>query len=137
MENVEKYYKDSVVCLFMSVPTLIKHIHFNKDHPENHNILFMNYRSGMATIFDGTYWITIDADVLIKELINTYETALEEFANKNSGYMKYLDEYNFIKERDGKEKVYKDLEREVKRVLYYNNKIVNRRFIYDKMNEKC
>jgi hypothetical protein len=124
IENVEKYYKEAIKKMFLSVPTLIERIHFNKDLPENHNILINNFRTKIAKVFDGNKWKTIDEDELIKELINTNELALEDFAKENPKYQQHIDKYNKMKDRDSEEKVFKDLKFEVKRVLYDNRDMV-------------
>ena len=38
LEGVERYYKEAIKKIFMSVPTIIERIHFNELMPENHNI---------------------------------------------------------------------------------------------------
>jgi hypothetical protein len=81
----------------------------------------------MGKVFDGNKWTNIDEDVLLRELINTNEQALENWAEDNPDHQKYIDKYNQIKERDGEAKVYKDLKYEVKRVLYDNRDMINRK----------
>ena len=43
-DDVEKYYREAVKKIFLAIPTLIKYIHFNTEHPENHNICIENGR---------------------------------------------------------------------------------------------
>jgi hypothetical protein len=40
----------------MSLPYLIKNIHFTKDKPENHNIFISNIKNDYAYRFDGKKW---------------------------------------------------------------------------------
>ena len=109
LDGVEKYYKEAVKKIFMSVPTIIERIHFNTDLPENHNICITNYRSKLAKVFTGTEWKTMDEDRLIGELVNTYENLLEDWAEDKPERMKYIERYKEIKERDGADKVKKIL----------------------------
>ncbi len=124
LENVEKYYKEAIKKVFMSVPTLIERIHFNEKMPENHNILMSNFRSKVLKVFNGKKWETMDENKLIEELIDANEKALEDWADNNEDRMKYIKKYRDIKERDGPEKVNNDLKTEVKKVLYDNRKMI-------------
>ena len=118
LEGVERYYKEAIKKIFMSVPTIIERIHFNKLMPENHNICIKNYRTKLAKVFTGTEWKTMDEDHLIDELVNTYENLLEDWADGDPNKMKYIEKYKEIKERDGADKVDRDLREEVKKLIY-------------------
>jgi hypothetical protein len=121
-DDVEKYYREAVKKIFLAVPTIIKYIHFNSEHPENHNICIKNARTKTAKVYNGKEWESIDEDQLIRTLINDYENTLEDYAeDKNPKYIKAIQE---IKERDTEEKVYDDLHNEVKRVIYDRNHMV-------------
>ncbi len=120
--DVEKYYRESVKKIFLAVPTLIKCIHFNTDHPENHNICIKNGRSKTAKVYNGKEWETINEDQLIQTLINDYEQTLEDYSDTKK--LTFTKKYQEIKDRDGEEKVYDDLHNEVKRVIYDRNHMV-------------
>jgi hypothetical protein len=121
-EDVERYYRDAVKKIFLAVPTLIKYIHFNTEHPENHNICIKNARNKVAKVYNGKEWESIDEDVLIRTLINDYEQTLEDYAEEKNP--KYIEKMNVIKNRDSEEKVYDDLHTEVKRVIYDRNHMI-------------
>ena len=57
---------------FKSVQHLAKSIHFNKNHPENHNIYISNLRDNYVMVYDGGKW----------ELRNRKETIDELFFSK-------------------------------------------------------
>ncbi len=120
--DVEKYYREAVKKIFLAIPTLIKYIHFNTEHPENHNICIKNGRSKTAKVYNGKEWETIDEDRLIRTLIDDYEHTLEDYAEDKNP--KYLEKIKEIKDRDSEEKVYDDLHTEVKRVIYDRNHMV-------------
>ncbi len=120
--NVEDYYRESVKKIFLAVPTLIKNIHFNASHPENHNISITNARSKTAKVYNGKEWESIDEDTLIRTLITDYEQTLEDYSETNE--LEYTEKYQEIKDRDGEDKVYDDLHNEVKRVIYDRNHMV-------------
>jgi hypothetical protein len=121
-ENVDKYYNEALKKLFLSIPTLIKQIHFNKDLPENHNICIKNMRSGIAKVYNGKEWESMDEKEVINYLINDYESTLEDYASENNP--KYIEKIKKIKDRDGEEKIYDDLHNEVKRVIYDRNHMI-------------
>ncbi len=121
-DDVERYYRESVKKIFLAVPTLIKYIHFNTEHPENHNICIKNGRSKTAKVYNGKEWETIDEDQLITTLINDYEQTLEDYSETKK--LTFAKKYQEIKDRDGEEKVYDDLHNEVKRVIYDRNHMV-------------
>ncbi len=79
-DDVEKYYREAVKKIFLAVPTLIKYIHFNTEHPENHNICIKNARSKTAKVYNGKEWETMDEDELITSLISDYENTLEDYS---------------------------------------------------------
>lgn len=110
--------------LFMSIPGIIKKIHFDENFPENHNILISNYRTKLSKVFDGYNWITKDEDDVIDDLIYFYERMFEDLADINDEAGKYLKKYKEIKERNGEEKFMNDLRKEIKRTIYDNRKII-------------
>lgn len=118
LQDIEKHLKASVKKLFLAVPTLVERIHFNESSPENHNMCIKNARSKLAKVFNGKKWTTMDEEDLVDELVETYESLLEEHDSK------YIDRMNIIKTRDTSEKVYEDLRGEVKKVLYENRKMI-------------
>jgi hypothetical protein len=121
-DDVEKYYNEALKKLFLSVPTLIKQIHFNKDHPENHNICIKNARSGIAKVYNGKEWESMDEKDVIRTLIDDYESTLTDYAHEKNP--KYNEKMKKIKDRDSEEKIYDDLHTEVKRVIYDRNHMV-------------
>jgi len=118
LDGAEKYYKQAIKTLFMSIPKIIELIHFNTKLPENHNICIRNYRTKLAKVFTGTEWKTMNEDQLITELVNTYERILEDWAEDNPEHMKHIEKYNEIKERDGRQKVEQEIRDEVKKLIY-------------------
>jgi hypothetical protein len=120
-DDVEKYYREAVKKIFLAVPTLIKYIHFNTKHPENHNMCIKNARSNTAKVYNGKEW-EIDEDELINALITDYEQTLADYSEEKK--LKYSEKMQQIKDRDTEEKVYDDLHNQVKRVIYHRNHMV-------------
>jgi hypothetical protein len=121
-EDVEKYYRESVKKIFLAVPTLIKYIHFNTEHPENHNICIKNMRSGIAKVYNGKEWESMDEKDVIRTLIDDYESTLDNYASEKNP--KYIEKMQKIKDRDSEDKIYDDLHAEIKRVIYDRNHMV-------------
>jgi hypothetical protein len=55
---------------FKSVPELIKAIHFNEEHPENHNIYISNMRDKYVMVYDGDKWILEDKKNTIDDMFH-------------------------------------------------------------------
>jgi hypothetical protein len=60
MEGTEVYMKKALRRIFMSVPNLVRDVHFNEKYPENHNICITNKRTKDARVYDGKRWVTIN-----------------------------------------------------------------------------
>ena len=99
----DDFYIRAIKQVCNSVPTMVKHIHFNEELPQNHNILFTNLRSDTGSVFNGTDWVTLDKKEIIDELIAVCEARMEGFAEHNPVYSKYIEQYKEIKENRGEE----------------------------------
>jgi hypothetical protein len=121
MEGMQQYLEAAVRKTFLSVPTLIESVHFNDEYPENQNICITNRRTKDAKVFDGKKWRTIKKDLLINEIVDTYERELTNYAEEH-GKTKYIKEYDSAKKRGNGEK---DLKEEVHNVIYDNSDKVN------------
>ncbi len=121
MEGMQHYLEAALRKTFLSVPTLIESVHFNDDYPENQNICITNKRTKDARVFDGKKWKTINKDLLLNEIVDTYERELTNYAEEQ-GKARYIKEYNNAKKRGDAEK---DLKEEVHNVLYDNSNMIN------------
>ena len=52
------------------IPKLIEQVHFNKNKPENKNILFPNKKDNKIKIFTGNKWIYKNKDEVINDLVD-------------------------------------------------------------------
>jgi hypothetical protein len=121
MEGMQQYLEAALRKTFLSVPNLIESVHFNKEYPENQNICLTNKRTKDAKVFDGRKWKTVNKEVLINEIVDTYERELSNYAEEQ-GKTRYIKEYESAKKRGNGEK---DLKDEVHNILYDNNEMVN------------
>jgi hypothetical protein len=108
---------------FKSLEEFMNHVHFNKDHPENHNIYVASLKDGHVVTFDGDRWNVGLADQVLDDLIQQKSDILEdkydEIADKLSP-MESKKFNNFMNRKDD-EKVNLKLKREL-RVQLYNNR---------------
>ncbi len=121
MEGMQQYLEAALRKTFLSVPNLIESVHFNKEYPENQNICITNRRTKDAKVFDGKKWKTINKELLLNEIVDTYERELTNYAEEQ-GKTKFIKEYNNAKKRGNAEK---DLKDEVHNVIYDNSNMIN------------
>ena len=72
-----------------SIPKLLKHIHFNPEHVQNHNIKIPNKKEAYAEIFNGNKWEISDKKRTIKDMtdkafliINSHYLGGNEYMNE-------------------------------------------------------
>jgi DNA-directed RNA polymerase subunit RPC12/RpoP len=108
---------------FKSLEEFMNHVHFNKDHPENHNIYVASLKDGHVVTYNGKRWDVGLADQMLDDLIqqksDILEEKYEEMADKLSP-MESKKFNNFINRKDDA-KVNLKLKREL-RVQLYNNR---------------
>lgn len=72
-----------IICRgYTSINGLIDYVHFNKKHPENHNIMLSNLRSNLINIHDKDHWILCNKQEVINELIDKKFVILDEMFDK-------------------------------------------------------
>jgi hypothetical protein len=122
----DRDYKHCINRMIMSVPNLIKRIHFNPKHPENHNIFISNIRNKLVMIYDGEQWNIQNQDKAIDKLITDHEYILEEWLengeDKYPKEMEKFEKYLKLKTRDGVEA---EIKEEIKLILYNNRQLCN------------
>ena len=111
--------------MIMSVPNLIKRIHFNPEHPENHNIYINDMSRNLIMVYDGTQWNVQNQKDTIDRLINDHEFLLDEWveygAEKYPNAMKKFKDYVELRSKNEVEEKIKD---EVRYILYNNRDLV-------------
>lgn len=74
---------------------LIENIHFNPDHPENHNIKATNSRSKLIQVNKDKNWLFRNKKDVINELIENNVTVLEDHYSKVQGKLPYYKQKKF------------------------------------------
>jgi hypothetical protein len=120
--------KDYIHCInrmIMSVPNLIRRIHFNPAHPENHNICIKNLRNKLVMEYDGKQWNICGEDKAIDKLITDHEYILEEWLeNGEDKYPKQMDKFEKYLKLKEDDKVVNDIKEEIKHLLYNNRNMI-------------
>jgi hypothetical protein len=108
---------------FKSLEEFMNHVHFNKDHPENHNIYVASMKDGHVVTFDGKRWKVGIADQVLDDLIQQKSDILEEKYDEIVDKLSPMESKkfnNFINRKDD-DRINLKLKREL-RVQLYNNR---------------
>jgi hypothetical protein len=71
LSHITDFFKTQLLSLpYGMIPKMIEAVHFNKDKPENKNILFPNKKENRIKIFSGDKWIYKDKNETIDDLID-------------------------------------------------------------------
>ena len=78
-----------------SIALLLRHLHFNPDHSENHNIMIPNKKSAFAKIFNGQAWQISDKKKTIDDMTDKAYAMINEHYIKDNPYMDtFKDKYD-------------------------------------------
>jgi hypothetical protein len=122
----EQTLKKILKCGFMSVQEFITKIHFNKDHPENHNVYISNKKEWLASYYNGTEWV-LDKN---NEILDTlYDNSSYYLITKYDELTDELDEptqtkFGRYKSSCDDKKLTKNIKNAIKFILYNKKKIV-------------
>lgn len=86
-ENIE-YLTDKTVCRLISsaphrcIPSIIEKIHFDPEHPENHNVKMTNKKLKYAEVLKNNEWVTTSRESAMNEMIqNGYNIAAQKYSD--------------------------------------------------------
>ena len=141
-ESDHKFISDSKIseCMtkqYMSIPHLIKMVHFDPKHPENHNIYVSNIQSKQLFLYDGKKWILKDKDETIDNLISSSEYKLKETLGKwiqdeenKEKYAFAINKFKKYLEMKDNDKVTNNIKEEIKLMLYNNRELCKDYFVH-------
>jgi hypothetical protein len=110
---------------FMSIPSFIETLHFDKEKPEYHNIYISNSRGNTILQYDGEKWIIVDKTDCLQEIIDNKSSVLsEKFGELNE----HLDEatkkrFERFQEEIDTDRAKQQIKTELKMILYNNKNI--------------
>ena len=80
-----------------SVQELIKMLHFNEEHPENHNVKITNKKEPYALVWNDPIWELRKKKTVVKDLVDKgymmIDTTHENINETNTKYIKFQDNY--------------------------------------------
>ena len=123
-------YKQCLNRMIMSIPNLIRKIHFNPKHPENHNLYIPNIQQKYAMLYNGKEWQLKNTEDTIDKLLRNHEMMLEEWIDCGGDEfpqaMKNFKTYLEKREENGVEDTIKE---EIKLLLYNKRKMIKDRVL--------
>lgn len=137
----DKDYKQYIKSGYGAFRELISNMHFNKNHPENHNICIANKKFPHVSAFDGTDWKDHDKTEFIDKIIDDkfilLEKKVHELNNKNQIEQKLVDKFEEISANIDEPKERKYVTNNVYFVLYNGrNTIKETKKLTDKSQRK-
>ena len=104
---------------YNSIPKLLKYIHFNPEHKENHNVKIPNKKQPFAEIFNGINWEYRDKKSTIEDMSERAFTLLNEHYRGGNEYMnKFKDEFE-----DGESQVSKKVNKDLELMIINSQKV--------------
>ena len=98
-ENLEyltnEYVGQLLKLPYNAVPQLLKHIHFNPKHPENHNIKIPNKKHKFALIRKGDKWEYRNKKNIIEDMVDTGYNILDCHMDNNKTIISDKKKQNF------------------------------------------
>jgi uncharacterized Zn-finger protein len=118
-ENID-HLTDQIICKliktapFTSVPLLIEKIHFDPDHPENHNIKITNKKLNYAEVVRDNKWVTANKKKVIDDVIQKSYDLLDEKYTENKEDISEKRQERFQNFQEKYEQADEDLLRNIK-----------------------
>jgi hypothetical protein len=113
------------------IPRLVKQVHCNPEHPENHNLLVTNLRAPYAKVYDGEeYVVDTSKDIIDKVMDNVTDRLTDAYTMENDDgkFNKYEKAITRLEEdiADQDSKFKREQRTKVKRNMYNNQKIIEK-----------
>ena len=116
-ENTNYLTVDKIKALldrpFDSVQELIKMLHFDSEHPENHNIKITNKKEPYALVWNDPIWELRKKKSVVKDIVDKgymmIDTTHENLDESNSKFINFQDEFE-NEENETKEKIEEETE---------------------------
>lgn len=95
------------------IPKIIESIHFDPEHPENHNIKVTNQKNNYAKVIKENKWVTVNKKRTIENMIETGYVLLEEKYQDNKDSVSEFRQNRF---RDFQDK-YENQDKEMMKII--------------------
>jgi hypothetical protein len=111
----EKAFITCISQVYKSIPYLLEQMHFNPNHPENHNIKINNKKLPYASVMgDNQKWKTVDRKGAIESMVQKGYNLLDEKYEENKDKFSPIKQQNFEGFQTKFEADDKDLVRQLK-----------------------
>lgn len=119
---------DYIQCInrmIMSVPNLIQKIHFDPDHPENHNIYISDCSRNKLLMYNGNNWTISNHKEMIDKLLIDHEYLIEEWLeNGEDKYIELMKKFKEYMDKKSEIGVEDKIKEEINLILYNNRNVV-------------
>ena len=125
----EKFVKTLLEMPYKALPKLIKTIHFNPNHPENHNIMITNKKLPFIRIWKDNKWEVHDKHEVLNNMVDKGFNILDD-KYQESGYDLELNKKIVLEEfqekyNDNDKNLLKHLNKDVELLIINNSDIAN------------
>lgn len=101
-ENIDyissNYLNKLIKSPFGAVPKLIKYVHFNPKHPENHNVKITNKKLPYASVWEGNKWTVKDKKEVIENIVDKSFSIIDDHyqvsGDTSQKYINFQQKYN-------------------------------------------
>lgn len=109
-----------------SVPELVKYLHFDENHPENHNVYISNIKDGYVLVYDGKQWEIKYRDVFLDDMFERGWTFLEEKFNELIDKLSEVEirKFKAFLDKAEEDKTIKHVKNELRLILYNKRNMV-------------
>ena len=97
---------------FGALPKLLKIIHFNPKHPENHNIKITNKKLPYASIYKDSKWVLTDKKEVIDNILDKGFNLLEDHYEHNNTHNEKYEKFK-VQYEEGDKKLKKQLDKDI------------------------
>lgn len=111
-----------------SVSKLVEYKHYNKDMPENHNILIKKKKADVAYVFQGHKFEEVDVEKILDYLINTSQNEITEILKTPGITINYQQQKHInnlqLKIKENYPATISMLKEELRKLMMENSKLV-------------
>ena len=120
---------------YSSIKNLLKHIHFNKSHPENMNVMITNRKEQYAQVFNGKQWVCELKKVVIDDMVDrSYHLIDEHYESGGRELLKSTQQSrfdNYQKKFENDKEVVNNIKKEAE-LLMVNKGLLSNKYINGK-----
>ena len=121
------YISNLIKAPFGAVPKLIKYVHFNPKHPENHNIKITNKKLPYASVWEGDKWTVKDKKQVIENMVDkSYNLIDEQYQdNKDELETQQIKKFENFKEQydNHSGKLHKNIKKDTEIIVLNNSNL--------------